>query len=165
MSMATLGRDQLCSLMHQPKYRYLGTYGDIEVMEEMENPRTYIMNAIVRSHPHTVFEEFQLLGTVPTNDAQTARFMTIDEVCLRLLFLCYDRYVLFLTHISAVRWSYCRIIVQYLIHIHTYALSLCVCLPPCFTILQFELIEREDNRDVYRIVFVTGGMTAPREVV
>jgi hypothetical protein len=41
--------------------------------QELENPRTYIMSTIIRSHPQTVFEELQLLGRVPGSDIWSSR--------------------------------------------------------------------------------------------
>jgi hypothetical protein len=42
-------------------------------LQELENPRTYIMSTIIRSHPQTVFEELQLLGRVPGSDIWSSR--------------------------------------------------------------------------------------------
>lgn len=77
--MASLTKEQLASLVYQPKYRFLGSVDNIDIVEEIENPRTYISSCIIRAHPQTVFEEFLLQGTVPSADTLTTRYSNLMD--------------------------------------------------------------------------------------
>lgn len=79
MAVASLGKDQLAELVHVAKFRYVGTYDSIDVVEEIENPRTYMSTVVVRAHPQTVFEELLLIGTVPYSDAVASRYDGVQE--------------------------------------------------------------------------------------